>query len=97
MYKSPFYFLSFIFIGKFFQNFSKNDLKIGTLIKNQWKKVSSSDYENHMKFDSVMQLQAMNEIMKIQRDTDSISSVITLGITGDKGLKYIQEDKSTRV
>lgn len=50
-----------------------------------------------MKFDSVMQLQAMNEIMKIQRDTDSISSVITLGITGDKGLKYIQEDKSTRV
>ena len=29
-------------------------------MKNPWEEISLSDYENHMKLDSVMQLQAMN-------------------------------------
>ncbi len=31
-------------------------------MKNPWEEIPLSDYENHMKLDSVMQLQAMNEI-----------------------------------
>lgn len=33
-------------------------------MKNPWESISLDDYENHMKLDSVMQLQAMNRMMK---------------------------------
>ncbi len=33
-------------------------------MENPWKEISLADYENHMKLDSVMQLQVMNEMMK---------------------------------
>lgn len=33
-------------------------------MKNPWETIKLSDYENHMKLDSVMQLQAMNNMMK---------------------------------
>ena len=33
-------------------------------MKNPWEEISLSDYENNMKLGSVMQLQAMNEMMK---------------------------------
>ena len=33
-------------------------------MKNPWENISLDDYENHMSLDSVMQLQAMNSIMK---------------------------------
>ena len=33
-------------------------------MKNPWEEIPLADYENHMKLDSVMQLQAMNEMMK---------------------------------
>lgn len=35
-------------------------------MENPWEKIPLTDYENHMKLDSVMQLQAMNEMMKGQ-------------------------------
>ena len=35
-------------------------------MKNPWEEISLTDYENHMKLDSVMQLQSMNEMMKGQ-------------------------------
>lgn len=53
---------------------------------NPWEEISLSDYENHMKLDSVMQLQAMNERMKEQFDTYPVSSVMILGIAGGNGL-----------
>ena len=31
---------------------------------NPWEEISLSGYENHMKLDSVMQLQNMNQMMK---------------------------------
>lgn len=34
-------------------------------MNNPWKDISLSDYENHMAMDSVQQLQAMNQMMKI--------------------------------
>lgn len=58
---------------------------------NPWEEISLSDYENHMKLDSVMQLQAMNERMKEQFDTYPVSSVMILGIAGGNGLEHIKE------
>lgn len=62
-------------------------------MKNPWEEISLADYENHMKLDSVMQLQAMNEMMKGQFDTYSISSVIIFGIAGGNGLEHIKKEK----
>ena len=62
-------------------------------MKNPWEKIPLSDYENHMKLDSVMQLQAMNEMMKGQFSAHPISSVIILGIASGNGLEHIQKDK----
>lgn len=66
-------------------------------MKNPWEEIPLTDYENHMKLDSVMQLQAMNEMMKGQLDAYSISSVMILGIAGGNGLEHIQRGKFERV
>ncbi len=66
-------------------------------MKNPWEEIPLTDYENHMKLDSVMQLQAMNEMMKGQFDTYPISSVMILGIAGGNGLEHIQKDKFQKV
>ncbi|SCJ44715.1 Uncharacterised protein [uncultured Ruminococcus sp.] len=62
-------------------------------MKNPWEEISLTDYENHMKLDSVMQLQAMNEMMKNQFNTYPVSSVAVFGVAGGNGLEYIQKDK----
>lgn len=66
-------------------------------MKNPWEEISLADYENHMKLDSVMQLQAMNEMMKGQFDTYSISNVIIFGIAGGNGLEHIKKEKFKKV
>lgn len=66
-------------------------------MQNPWKEIPLADYENHMKCDSVMQLQAMNEMMKIQLDTYPISSVMILGVAGGNGLEHISKDKFEKV
>lgn len=66
-------------------------------MKNPWEEISLSDYENHMKLDSVMQLQTMNEMMKGQFDTYPVSSVMILGVAGGNGLEHISKDKFERV
>ena len=66
-------------------------------MKNPWEEISLSDYENHMKLDSVMQLQAMNEMMKGQFDAYPISNVMIFGIAGGNGLEHIQKDKFEKV
>ena len=35
-------------------------------MNNPWEDIRLDDYENHMKLDSVMQLQTMNKMMKEQ-------------------------------
>ena len=35
-------------------------------MRNPWEEISLDDYESHMRLDSVMQLQAMNQLMKGQ-------------------------------
>ena len=66
-------------------------------MENPWKEIPLDDYENHMKLDSVMQLQAMNEMMKAQLDTYPISSVMILGIAGGNGLEHIRKDQLEKV
>lgn len=66
-------------------------------MKNPWKDISLSDYENHMKHSSVMQLQAMNEMMKNQFNNYPVSCVMILGIAGGNGLEHIQKDKFEKI
>lgn len=58
-------------------------------MNNPWEEIELDDYENHMKLDSVMQLQAMNEMMKDQFHRYPVSSAIILGIAGGNGLCHI--------
>ncbi len=66
-------------------------------MKNPWEEISLSDYENHMKLDSVMQLQAMNEMMKGQFNAYSVTNIMILGIAGGNGLEHISKDKFEKV
>ncbi|MBD5545547.1 MAG: methyltransferase type 11 [Lachnospiraceae bacterium] len=66
-------------------------------MKNPWEEIPLADYENHMKLDSVRQLQAMNELMKGQFNAYPVSSVMILGIAGGNGLEHIPKDKLERV
>lgn len=66
-------------------------------MRNPWEEIPLSDYENHMKLDSVMQLQAMNEMMKGQFSAYPVSSVMILGVAGGNGLEHISKDKFRKV
>ncbi len=66
-------------------------------MKNPWEEISLTDYENHMKLDSIRQLQALNEMMKGQFDTYPASSVMILGIAGGNGLNHIRKGKFKRI
>jgi len=66
-------------------------------VANPWEEISLSDYENHMKLDSVMQLQNMNQMMKGQFNAYPISSVMVLGIAGGNGLEHIDKNKYQKV
>ncbi len=55
------------------------------------------DYESHMKLDSVMQSQTMNEMMKEQFYSYPISSIMILGIAGGNGLEHIRSNSFKKV
>ena len=58
-------------------------------MSNPWKEITLSDYENHMKLDTVRQLQAMNSMMKDQLYRYPISTAMILGIAGGNGLNHV--------
>lgn len=64
---------------------------------NPWEEISLSDYENHMKLNSVLQLQTMNQMMKGQFYAYPVSSVMILGIAGGNGLEHIDANKFKKV
>lgn len=66
-------------------------------MSNPWEEIPLADYENHMRLDSVMQLQAMNEMMRDQFAAHPASSVMILGVAGGNGLEHIQKEKFRRV
>ncbi len=62
-------------------------------IKNQsktiWNQVSLDDYENHMKHDSVGQLQLLNSLTKQYLSIHQPNNPLFLGIAGGNGLEHI--------
>lgn len=58
-------------------------------MNNPWEEIKLSDYENHMKLDTVMQLQCLNAMMKRQLYQYPVKTVMVLGIAGGNGLEYI--------
>lgn len=64
---------------------------------NPWEEISLSDYENHMKLDSVMQQQTLNEMMKGQFAAYPVPKIMILGIAGGNGLEHIPKDKFARI
>nr|WP_325300123.1 methyltransferase type 11 [uncultured Oscillibacter sp.] len=62
-------------------------------MKNPWEEIPLEDYENHMKLDSVLQLQSLNEMMKGQFQDYPFSSIMILGIAGGNGLEHIRKDR----
>lgn len=64
---------------------------------NPWNEIDLNDYENHMKLDSVAQLQTMNEMMYGQIYDYNVSKVMILGIAGGNGLNHIDTTGISRV
>lgn len=66
-------------------------------MSNPWEEISLSDYENHMRLESVYQLQSLNKMMREQFEIYSIDTVMILGIAGGNGLEHIRREKISRV
>lgn len=66
-------------------------------MRNPWQEISLDDYENHMKLDSVMQLQTLDTMMKEQLHDYSVSSVMILGIAGGNGLRHVPTDRISKI
>lgn len=66
-------------------------------MSNPWENISLDDYESHMSLDSVMQLQAMNEMMKGQLDAYPVSEVMILGVAGGNGLEHASKEKFEKI
>lgn len=60
---------------------------------NPWESITLSDYEDHMSLASVSQLQALNEIMRMQIEDCNIDILVILGVAGGNGLEYIKGTK----
>lgn len=56
---------------------------------NPWKEIELSDYEGHMKLDTVFQLQTLNQMMKEQLTQYPSDAVMILGVAGGNGLEHI--------
>ena len=66
-------------------------------MNNPWEEISLEHYEKHMSLDSVMQLQALNAIMKKQFEAYPVNTVMILGIAGGNGLEHIKKDRYSTV
>lgn len=66
-------------------------------MRNPWKDIKLSDYENHMALDSVRQLQALNQMMKEQLNKYDIQTAMILGIAGGNGLEHVDTGKLKKV
>lgn len=66
-------------------------------MKNPWEDITLSDYENHMRLNSVMQLQAMNSMMKRQFAQHPVQTAMILGVAGGNGLEHIDSQKFQKV
>lgn len=56
---------------------------------NPWEEIPLSDYENHMRLESVQQLQTMNKMMCRQFFLCDADTVMILGVAGGNGLEHV--------
>lgn len=66
-------------------------------MRNPWNEIPLSDYEAHMSSASVMQMQAINEMMKVQLESFPVSEAMILGIAGGNGTEHIDNKKYRRI
>lgn len=66
-------------------------------MRNPWEEISLSDYENHMKLDSVMQLPALSEMMRDQFCICPAPRLMILGVAGGNGLEHIRKGQFKKV
>ena len=66
-------------------------------MKNPWEEIRLEDYENHMRLESVFQLQAMNAMMRAQFAACAAKTVMILGVAGGNGLEHIDPGAWERV
>lgn len=64
---------------------------------NPWEGISLEDYESHMGLPSVMQLQAMNQMMRGQLEDYPASTVMILGVAGGNGLEHIRAGQYEKI
>lgn len=64
-------------------------------MRNPWEEIALPDYENHMRLDSVRQLQALNRLMQAQLAAYPAESVMILGIAGGNGLEHVGTAQKT--
>lgn len=66
-------------------------------MKNPWLEISLNDYENHMRHESIMQLQAMSTMMKRQFYQYPTNIIMILGIAGGNGLEHIETGRTQKI
>lgn len=66
-------------------------------MKNPWEEIKLSDYENHMKLGSVMQLQTMADMMRTQFNSFDVKTAMVLGVAGGNGLEHVDPTKLKKV
>ena len=62
-------------------------------MKKPWEGISPDDNENHMRLDTVKQLQAMKAIMNEQFTAYPVETAMILGVAGGNGPEHIRTDK----
>ena len=62
-------------------------------MSNPWEEISLNDYEEHMRLDSVKQLQALDSFMEEQLSTYPVDTAMILGVAGGNGLEHIRPEK----
>ena len=67
------------------------------IYNNPWNEIALTDYERHMSLASIMQLQALNKLIKGQLKAWPVSSTMILGIAGGNGLEHIRDSGIKKV
>lgn len=67
------------------------------MMSNPWQEIKWESYENHMKSDSVFQLQTLNRITKEQLESYQHETVGILGIAGGNGLDEIDVETTNKI
>ncbi len=65
--------------------------------KNPWEGIALSDYENHMRLNSVRQLQVMNKMMQRQFALCAAGSAMILGVAGGNGLEHATQHGFSKI